>query len=78
MRRRVTSGALRIRHRPTETLRLAFRLGDHLLAVGLRLLTIFDRVAARFGNDLVGVGFGCVAHALLVGARRLHVAIGVR
>jgi len=59
-----------------EACRFALGLRRHLLLVAFGLLDDARRTAPRFGHDLVGIGFRLVAHAILIGARGLDVAIG--
>jgi hypothetical protein len=56
---------------------LTLGLGDHLVAITLRGLEDALGLAARLRNNAIGVGFGLVLQALLVGTRRLDVAEGV-
>ncbi len=56
-----------------ETIRPALCLGDRLLEVALRCLQNTACIAASLRNYAVGVGFGHVAGALLVGLGRLNV-----
>ena len=59
-----------------EARRLAARLGDGLLAIGLGLLQNARGRAARFRHDAIGVGFGLVAETLQILLRGGHVAEG--
>src|SRR6185295_8016663 len=54
----------------------AFGFGSHLLLVTFSLLHDARSTSARLWHYLVGVGFRFVAHAVLIGTRGLHVAVG--
>ena len=60
-----------------EALGAAFGLGDDLLAIGFGVLHDLGGLAARLGNDPVGVGLAFVALLVLIGQRPLYVEIGV-
>src|SRR4029079_13312160 len=60
-----------------EAVGLTLGQRDHLIAIALRRLQDALRLAARLGDDAVGIGLRLVLKALLVGAGRLHVAEGV-